>query len=131
MAGPAVVDRDRKPAPRFTTHTSEDTTVLLGIIRTVHSEPLSGAFSRLLTGRVEGDDAVGLAHFFEEISVLHEHGHIAEALLFDMFALDLYWDQLKSAVKTIRKKSGNPKFAENFEMTARIASDYRESTKEN
>jgi hypothetical protein len=131
MAGPAVVDRDRKPAPRFTTHTSDDTTVLLGIIRTIHSDPLSSAFSRLLTGRLQGDDAVGLAHFFEEISVLHEHGHIAEALLFDMFALDLYWDQLKGEVKSIRKKSGNPKFAENFEMTARIAADYRDSTKEN
>ena len=129
MAGPAVVDRDRKPAPRFTTHTSDDTTVLLGIIRTIHSDPLSSAFSRLLTGRLQGDDAVGLAHFFEEISVLHEHGHIAEALLFDMFALDLYWEQLKGEVKTIRKKSGNPKFAENFEMTARIAADYRESTR--
>src|ERR1700694_2906764 len=126
MAGPAVVDRDRKPAPRFTTHTSDDTTVLLGIIRTIHSDPLSSAFSRLLTGRLQGDDAVGLAHFFEEISVLHEHGHIAEALLFDMFALDLYWDQLKAEVKTIRKKSGNSKFGQNFAMTARIAAEFRE-----
>jgi len=125
MAGPAVIDPQRARTPQFTTRTGEDTQVALGIMRVLHSEPLSGSFARLISGRLQAADRVSLAHFFEEVSVLRDHGHIADDLLFDMFALDLYWEQLKGEIEAVRKRTSNPKVCENFEITARLAREYR------
>jgi hypothetical protein len=128
MAGPTVIDPQRARTPQFTTRTGEDTQVALGIMRVVHSEPLSSAFARLISGRLQAADKVPLAHFFEEVSVLRNHGHIADDLLFDMFALDPYWDALKTEIEAVRKRTKNPKFAENFEIAAKVARDYRRAS---
>ncbi|HEV3232794.1 MAG TPA: hypothetical protein VG245_11140 [Candidatus Dormibacteraeota bacterium] len=125
MAGPAVIDPTRAPARQFSTQTADDTQVLLGAMKIIHSDPLQSAFSRLLTGDLERGDGVALAHFFEEISVLALRRHVAEDLLFDVFAIDLYWKQLRGDVEKIRTKTENPKFCENFEITARLAAEYR------
>jgi hypothetical protein len=127
MAGPVVVDRDRKPPRTFKRETAEDTDVLLSLMGVLHSEPLSSAFSRVLRNDVKSIDVLPLAHFFEEIAVLIERGHLAEDLAFDTFALDLYWDQLQSQIKSARKASHNPKLCENFEAEAEVAREYRES----
>ena len=50
-----------------------------------------------------------------------------EDLLFDAFAFDSYWDQLKKAVHEAREKTGNRKFCENFELAAELAIAYRET----
>jgi hypothetical protein len=55
------------------------------------------------------------------------HGLIVEDLLFDAFAFDHYWDELKGAVKAVRKKTGNDKLCENFELAAGVATMYREA----
>ena len=102
MAGPVVVDRDRRPPRTFKRETAEDTDVLLSLMAVLHSEPLSSAFSRVLRNDVKGIDVLPLAHFFEELAVLIERGHLAEDLAFDTFALDLYWDQLASQIKAAR-----------------------------
>ena len=125
MAGPTVIDPQRSRTPQFTTRTGEDTQVALGVMRVLHSEPLSSAFARLVSGKLQAADRVTLAHFFEETSVLRAHGHIADDLLFDMFAFDLYWDQLKTEIDAVRKRTKNPKFCENFEIAARLAKEYR------
>ncbi len=67
-----------------------------------------------------------LAHLFEEISVLALHRHIAEELLFDAFAFDMYWDELREDVLDVRRQTGNDKFCENFEIAADRARRYRE-----
>jgi hypothetical protein len=126
MAGPAVVDPARPLARPFTQNTADDIPAILGIMGILHAQPLAGAFNRLLTGKVEGEDAVSLAHFFEEVAVLVNHRRVAEDLVFDMLALDLYWDKLSGAVERTRKSGGNPKFAENFEIVAQSAAAYRE-----
>ena len=125
MAGPAVVDPARPLARPFTQNTADDIPAILGIMSILHTEPLSSAFNRLLTGKVQGDDAVTLAHFFEEVSVLINHRRVAEDLVFDMVALDLYWDQLEGAINRVRKSGGNAKFGENFEIVAHSAREYR------
>jgi len=61
------------------------------------------AFGRLLRKRLEADDYVQLAHVFEEISVLALHHLIPEALLYDAFAFDLYWDEVREDVIRTRK----------------------------
>jgi hypothetical protein len=127
MAGPAVIDRDRKYARTFKHQTAEDTDVLLSLMGVLHSEPLSSAFSRVLRNDVKGIDVLPLAHFFEEVAVLIERGHLAEDLAFDTFAMDLYWDQMVSKIKAARKASHNPKLCENFEAEAEVAREYRES----
>jgi hypothetical protein len=126
MAGPAVVDASRTLGRSFTQTTVDDVPAALGIMAILHSEPLAGAFNHLLAGKLAGDDAISLTHFFEEVSVLVNHRRVAEDLVFDMLALDLYWNQLKPSIQQIRKSSGNAKFAENFEIAAASADDYRE-----
>lgn len=66
-----------------------------------------------------------LAHLFEEISVLALHHLIPEALLFDAFAFDLYWDELREDVIKLRAANANEKFCENFELAAQRAREYR------
>lgn len=126
MAGPAVTGPARTMVRPFTQTTPDDLQAVLGIMSILHSQPLSTAFNRLLSGKVEGDDAISLAHFFEEVAVLTGHRRVAEDLVFDMLALDLYWEQLKSAVERVRKAGGNSKFGENFELVAQTARQYRE-----
>jgi hypothetical protein len=91
----------------------------------LHSEPMAPAFGRLLKKGLEPDDYVHLAHVFEEISVLALHHLIPESLLFDAFAFDLYWDELREDVRSLRMQTGNEKFCENFEIAADRARDYR------
>jgi hypothetical protein len=127
MAGPAVIDPTRAPARQLNTRAGDDATVLLGVMKIIHTEPLQSAFSRLLTGDLKPGDGVALAHFFEEIAVLARHRHVSEDLLFDMFAIDQYWDRLRGDVERIREKTRNPKLCENFETTAGLARQYRDT----
>jgi hypothetical protein len=91
----------------------------------LHTEPAAPAFGRLLTKNLEPNDYVVLAHLFEEISVLALHHLIPEALLFDAFAFDLYWDELREDILSLRRQTGNEKFCENFEIASDRARDYR------
>ena len=100
--------------------------LFLGLIQTLHSEPTASAFARLLRKDLREDDYVQLAHLFEEVSVLALHRLISEELLFDGFAFDMYWDELREDVARLRKVSGNDKFCENFEIAAERARRYRE-----
>jgi len=126
MAGPVVHKLSEKTRPRFGTARREDVPAFIGIMQILHQEPTSSAFSRLLGGTQRPDDEVPLAHVFEEISTLALHGLLPEDLLFDAFAIDIYWDQLKDRVAQVRKETGNDKFCENFEITAKLAVAYRE-----
>ena len=129
MAGPVV----HEPAtagtrvPKFGNATKDDLPGFLEIMRIIHQEPNSSAFARLLVDQQKPEDEIPLAHLFEEISTLALHGLIVEDLLFDAFAFDFYWDQLKSSVRKAREKSGNQKFCENFELAAKLATAYREA----
>lgn len=128
MAGPVA----HEPAstarrPQFGNAKKEDVPSFLGIMRIIHTEPNSSAFARLLTRNLKPDDEVPLAHLFEEVSTLALHGLIVEDLLFDAFAFDYYWDELKDTIGKIRDKSGNGKFCENFESAAQLAIAYREA----
>jgi hypothetical protein len=91
----------------------------------LHSEPVAPAYGRLLSKSLQPDDYVLLAHLFEEISVLALHHLIPEALLFDAFGFDLYWDELREDVMSLRQQTGNEKFCENFEIASDRARDYR------
>lgn len=115
----------RHPAPDFGRVTSEHAPTFLAIMQVLHSEPTATAFGRLLKKSLERDDYVLLAHLFEEISVLALHHLIPEALLFDAFAFDLYWDELREDVARLRAGTGNEKFCENFELAAERAREYR------
>jgi hypothetical protein len=115
----------RRPAPDFGRVSPEHAQIFIGITNTLHSEPTGPAFGRLLKKRLEADDYVLLAHLFEEISVLVLHHLIPEALLFDAFAFDLYWDELREDVMKLRSQTGNDKFCENFELAAERAREYR------
>ena len=128
MAGPVVHEPASalRRAPQFGTATRDDVPGFIGIMRIIHQEPNSSAFARLLTGQQRTDDEIPLAHLFEEISTLALHGLIVEDLLFDAFAFDHYWEALKSSVEAARRKTGNEKFCENFELAARLAAAYRE-----
>jgi hypothetical protein len=128
MAGPINIDPTKPPRrePEFGTATQTDVQPFLGIMRVLREPTVAPAFTRLLTGRVERDDEIPLAHIFEEISTLAMHKLIAEDLLFDAFAIDLYWDRLADAVNTVRRGTGNDKFCENFEVAALLARAYRE-----
>jgi hypothetical protein len=129
MAGPVV----HEPAtagrltPKFGNATRDDLPGFLGIMRIIHQEPNSSAFARLLLGQPKTEDEIPLAHLFEEISTLALHGLIVEDLLFDAFAFDYYWEQLKGAVDKARERTSNRKFCENFEQAARLAIAYRET----
>lgn len=103
----------------------EHAATFLGIMSVLHAEPAAPAFGRLLKKELDVDDYVLLAHLFEEISVLALHRLIPEALLFDAFAFDLYWDELREDVLAVRQRTGNAKFSENFELAAARARLYR------
>lgn len=128
MAGPVVVEPSApsRPRPNFGTATQADVPAFLGIMQLLHSEPNSTAFSRLLSGRLQEDDYIPLAHLFEEISTLAVHGLISEDLLFDAFAFDLYWEQFRGHIERLRGETGNAKLCENFETAASAARGYRE-----
>jgi hypothetical protein len=115
----------RRPAPDFGRVAPEHAQILIAITNTLHNEPTGPAFGRLLKKSLEADDYVLLAHLFEEISVLALHHLIPEALLFDAFAFDLYWDELREDVMSLRAQTANDKFCENFELAAERAREYR------
>ena len=115
----------RHPAPDFGRVTPEHAATFLGIMSMLHGEPVAPAFGRLLKKSLEPDDYVLLAHLFEEISVLALHHLVPEALLFDAFGFDLYWDELREDIMSLRQQTGNEKFCENFEIAADRARDYR------
>ena len=129
MAGPVVHEPATagRHAPKFGNATRDDLPGFLGIMRIIHQEPNSSAFARLLLGQPKTEDEIPLAHLFEEISTLALHGLIVEDLLFDAFAFDYYWEQLKGAVDKARERTSNRKFCENFEQAARLAIAYRET----
>jgi hypothetical protein len=103
----------------------EHAATFIGIMSMLHSEPAAPAFGRLLKKSLQPDDYVLLAHLFEEISVLALHHLIPEALLFDAFAFDLYWDELREDILSLRQQTGNEKFCENFEIASDRAREYR------
>jgi hypothetical protein len=109
----------------FGRSTQEQVPGFIGLMRILHTEPTASAFARLLRQDLIADDYVRLAHLFEEISVLALHRHIAEELLFDAFAFDMYWDELREDVLEVRRLAGNEKFCENFEIAAERARRYR------
>jgi len=129
MAGPVVHEPATAVArvPKFGNATKDDLPGFLEIMRIIHQEPNSSAFARLLVDQQKPEDEIPLAHLFEEISTLAMHGLIVEDLLFDAFAFDFYWDQLKGSVRKARERTGNQKFGENFELAAKLAIAYRES----
>jgi hypothetical protein len=53
------------------------------------------------------------------------HHFLAEELLFDAFAFDMYWDELREDVLRLRALEGNEKLCENFEIAAERAREYR------
>ena len=122
MLGPTG---QRPPAPDFGRVTQEHASTFLGIMAMLHSEPVAPAYGRLLKKSLQPDDYVLLAHIFEEISVLALHHLIPEALLFDAFGFDLYWDELREDIQSLRQQTGNEKFCENFEIASDRARDYR------
>lgn len=128
MAGPVVINpaASTRPQPRFGTATQADIPAFLGIMQLLHQEPNSGAFARLLSGKLQENDYIPLAHLFEEISTLAVHGLVSEDLLFDAFAFDLYWNQFKQRMERLRDETGNAKLCENFEIAAQAAQAYRD-----
>src|SRR5919199_775985 len=102
-----------------------DVPVFLGLLQALHMEPAASAFVRLLKKSLREDDYVRLAHLFEEVSVLALHRLVSEALLYDAFALDMYWDELREDVLGLRRSTGNDKLCENFEIAADRAREYR------
>jgi hypothetical protein len=122
MRGPTD---QRQPAPDFGRVAPEHAATFLGIMSMLHGEPVAPAFGRLLKKSLQPDDYVLLAHLFEEISVLVLHHLIPESLLFDAFGFDLYWDELREDILSLRRQTGNEKFCENFEIAADRARDYR------
>ena len=115
----------RHHAPDFGRPGPEHVTPFLGIMNLLHSESVGPAFGRLLRKNLEPDDYVQLAHVFEEVSVLALHHLIPEALLYDAFAFDLYWDEVREDVLQTRRQTANEKFCENFELAAERAREYR------
>ncbi len=126
MAGPVVHSPGGQARPRFGTARREDVPGFIGIMQILHQEPTSSAFARLVTGKQRTDDEIPLAHVFEEISTLALHGLLPEDLLFDAFAFDFYWNELKARITEVRKTTGNDKFCENFEIANKLAIAYRE-----
>jgi hypothetical protein len=112
-------------APDFGRVAPEHAATFLGVMSILHTEPAAPAFGRLLKKSLQPDDYVLLAHLFEEISVLALHHLIPETLLFDAFAFDLYWDELREDIMSLRQQTGNEKFCENFEIASDRARDYR------
>lgn len=129
MAGPAVqkLPQSTRRVPQFGTATQKDLEPFIGLMQILHTEPNASAYARLLAKETKDEERLMLAHLFEEMAVLVHHGLIVEDLLFDAFAFDHYWEELKGAVKQIRKQTGNPKLCENFELSAAVAKMYREA----
>ena len=115
----------RHHTPDFGRPGPEHVAAMRGIMNLLHSDSIAPAFGRLLRKSLEPDDYVQLAHVFEEISVLALHHLIPEALLYDAFAFDLYWDEVREDVLQTRQQTANEKFCENFELAAERARDYR------
>ena len=115
----------RPPTPDFGRAGPEHVAPFLGIMSLLHGEAMAPAFARMLSKKLEPDDYVPLAHVFEEISVLALHRLIPESMLFDAFAFDLYWDELREDVMATRHSTGNEKYCENFEIAAERARTYR------
>ncbi len=115
----------RTNPPDFGRATAEHVEPFLGLMNILHSESVGPAFGRLLRKSLQPDDYVQLAHVFEEISVLALHHLIPETLLYDAFAFDLYWDEVREDVISTRHQTGNDKFCENFELAAERAREYR------
>ncbi len=115
----------RHHTPDFGRAHAEHVEPFLGIMNILHSESVAPAFGRLLRKSLQPDDYVQLAHVFEEISVLALHHLIPETLLYDAFAFDLYWDEVREDVISNRLQTGNEKFCENFELAAERARAYR------
>lgn len=109
----------------FGRSTPDQVPTFVGIMGVLHSEPTASAFARLLRKELGADDYVQLAHVFEEVSVLALHRHLAEELIFDAFAFDMYWDELREDVLRLRALEGNDKLCENFEIAAERAREYR------
>jgi hypothetical protein len=126
MAGPAVHSPSGQLRPQFGTARREDLPAFIGIMQILHQEPTSSGFARLLTGKQTPEDEIPLAHVFEEISTLALHGLLPGDLLFDAFAIDIYWKALKARIAEVRKATGNDKFCENFEIANELAIAYRE-----
>src|SRR5712692_8389039 len=103
----------------------EHAATFIGIMSMLHSETAAPAFGRLLKKSLQPDDYVLLAHIFEEISVMALHHLIPEALLFDAFGFDLYWEELREDILSLRQQTGNEKFCENFEIASDRAREYR------
>src|SRR5260370_33825649 len=122
MRGPAD---QRSPAPDLGRVTQEHAATFIGIMSMVQGEPVAPAFSRLLKKSLHPDDYVLLAHLFEEISVLALHHLVPEALLFDAFGFDLYWDELREDIMSLRHLPVTTKVCENFVRTAGLARDHR------
>ena len=127
MAGPAVHKPAGRLGPSFGTATQADLEPFLGVMRVLHNDPVATAFNNLLLQQLRPADEVALAHVFEEVSTLAAHRLISEDLLFDAFAIDNYWEQLKGTVLGVREKWDNPKLFENFEAMAGLAREYREA----
>ncbi len=117
--------RPTRREPEFGTATAADVPAFLGLMRILHEPPTAGSFARLLTNEPLPGDLVPLSHLFEEMCTLAIHRLISEDLLFDAFAIDVYWQQLESTVLGVRLTTGNPKFCENFEICAELARAYR------
>src|SRR3981189_2403 len=111
--------------PAFGRVSQEHATTFVGIMTMLHTDPIAPAFARLCKKQLQPDDYALLAHLFEEISVMALHHLIPEALLFDAFAFDLYWDELREDIHALRRQTGNEKFCENFEIASDRARDYR------
>ena len=120
LSGPGATS-----AVDFGRSTPEQVPGFVGLMQILHAEPTASAFARLLRKELLADDYVQLAHLFEEIGVLALHRYIAEELLFDAFAFDMYWDELREDVLEVRRLAGNEKFCENFEIAAERARRYR------
>src|SRR5256884_5388416 len=119
-------DDPRTPTRGFGRVSAEHAQTFIGIINVLHNGPTAPAFGRLLQKKLEADDYMMLAHIFEEFCVMALHHLIPEALLFDAFAFDLYWDELREDVLALRSETGNDKFCENFEIAAERAREYRQ-----
>jgi hypothetical protein len=126
-------DAFRQPGERATGRldfgrtTAADLQPFLAFMAILHQEPAASAFTHLLTKELHGDDYVVLAHLFEEISVLALQRLISESLLFDAFAFDMYWEELREDIANLRQRTANPKLCENFEVAAERARIYRTS----
>jgi hypothetical protein len=129
MAGPVNIDptRPARREPEFGTATQADVPAFLGIMRILREPTIATAFTRLLVDDLREEDEVPLAHLFEEICTLAVHELIVEDLLFDAFAIDLYWSRLEHRISEVRRRTENSKFCENFEICAQLARSYRTS----